>query len=279
MAVKIVTDSTCDLSAERTAALGVTVVPLTVFFGEEAFLDGIDMGDDAFYERLRHSDTLPRTSQPSVAQFKDAYERLARESTDIVSIHLSSRMSGTINSASIAREDIPAGVHLDIIDSYNTSVGLGAVVVEAAEAAQRGASRSDVVDVARKAVDRVHLYAAVDTLEYLRRGGRIGRASSLLGSLLSIKPIVHMEGGELAPLERVRTRARAQDRLFELATADQTISRLYIAAAADAAAAEALAGRVRPRLPHTEITVGSVGPIVGVHVGPGTVGIVTVARA
>ncbi|MGD9932212.1 MAG: DegV family protein [Dehalococcoidia bacterium] len=279
MTVKIVTDSTCDLSAERTGSLGVTVVPLTVFFGEEAFLDGVDLGADAFYERLERSETLPRTSQPSVAQFKEAYERLSSETEDIVSIHLSSRMSGTLNSASIAREDLPAGVHIDIVDSYNTSVGLGAVVVEAAEAALRGASRSEVVDVARKAVDRVHLYAAVDTLEYLRKGGRIGRASSFLGSLLSIKPIVHMEGGELAPLERVRTRAKALERLYELATADQTISRLYISAAADVAAAQALAERVRPRLPHTEIFVGDVGPIVGVHVGPRTVGIVTVARA
>ena len=279
MTVKIVTDSTCDLPTDRTASLGVTVVPLTVFFGEEAFLDGVELGADAFYERLGQSETLPRTSQPSVAQFKEVYEQLSGETEDIVSIHLSSRMSGTLNSASIAREDLPSGVHIDIVDSYNTSVGLGAVVVEAAEASLRGASRAEVVDIAREAVDRVHLYAAVDTLEYLRKGGRIGRASSFLGSLLSIKPIVHMEGGELAPLERVRTRTKALDRLYELATADQTISRLYIAAAADAAAAQSLAERVRPRLPHTEIFVGDVGPIVGVHVGPGTVGIVTVARA
>lgn len=278
MPVKIVTDSTCDLPAARTAELGVTVVPLTVFFGDEAFLDGAAISADAFYERLRNSPVMPRTSQPSVAQFKDAYEALRPETEDIVSIHLSSRMSGTLNSASIAREDVAAGLHVDIIDSYNASVGLGAIVVEAAEAALRGASRSEVVDVARKAVDRVHLYAAVDTLEYLRRGGRIGRASSFLGSLLSIKPIVHMEAGELAPFERVRTRGKALDRLYGLATADPTISRLYIAAAADADAAEGLASRVRPRLPHTEIFVGDVGPIVGVHAGPGTVGIVTVAR-
>ena len=151
--------------------------------------------------------------------------------------------------------------------------------MEAAEAAQRGEGRAEVAERARRAVARVHIFAAVDTLEYLRRGGRIGRARSFLGSLLSIKPILHVDQGEMAPLERVRTWGKAVDRLAALATADQTIERLFVAASGDDAAARALADRVRPLLPHTDIRTGKIGPIVGVHGGPGLLGICPVARA
>jgi DegV family protein with EDD domain len=150
--------------------------------------------------------------------------------------------------------------------------------MEAAEAARSGASHTDVVNAARRAATRVHVVAAVDTLEFLRRGGRIGRARSLLGALLNIKPILHVDGGEMAPLDRVRTRARAMDRMVELATADQRISRLYVAAGGDDAAASELIERISPSLPHTEVIRGRIGPVVGVHAGPGVVGFCTVAR-
>jgi DegV family protein with EDD domain len=278
MGVAIVTDSTCDLPAERAAELGVTVVPLTIFFGDEAILDGPNLDIDTFYARLRSFSGLPRTSQPSVEQFRAAYEQAAAGGNEVVSIHISSKMSGTLNSASIAREDLSDGIHIDLIDSYNVSLGLGAVVVEAAEAARAGASREQVAEAARQAVARVHVVAALDTLEYLRRGGRIGRARSLLGALLNIKPILHVDGGEMAPLERVRTRAKAMDRLVELATADPRISRLYVAAGGDPSAVDELVERVTPRLPHTEVVRGRIGPVVGVHAGPGVFGFCTVAR-
>jgi DegV family protein with EDD domain len=279
MTVRIVTDSTCDLPRELVDRLAVTVVPLTVFFGEEAYADGIDIDARGFYEKLRgFKDGLPRTSQPSIERFRTVYEQLGAESDEIVSIHISSRMSGTLNSAAIAREELADSLHIDIVDSYNVSLGLGAVVMEAALAAQAGASRSEVVDIARATVDRVHVIAVVDTLEYLRRGGRIGRAQSWVGALLSVKPILHVDAGEMAPLERVRTRARATDRLVELATADQRAKRLFVAAAGDDAAAADLVERVRPRLPHTDIQLCTIGPVVGVHAGPGLLGICTVAR-
>jgi DegV family protein with EDD domain len=278
MGVAIVTDSTCDLPNDVTADLGVRVVPLTVFFGEESMLDGPDLDIDAFYQRLRSFSGAARTSQPSVEQFKAAYEEAAAAGDEVVSIHISSKMSGTLNSASIAREDLADRIHVDLVDSYNVSLGLGAVVVEAAEAARAGASREEVASVARHAVDRVHVIAALDTLEYLRRGGRIGRARSFLGSLLNIKPILHVDGGEMAPLERVRTRAKVMERLAELATADPRISRLYVAAGGEPAAVDELVERVRPLLPHTEIIRGRIGPVVGVHAGPGVFGFCTVAR-
>ncbi len=278
MSVAIVTDSTCDLPPEVVSEYDITVVPLTVFFGDEAFLDGVDISADAFYERQIAFRGSPRTSQPSVEQFRSVYQRLAAATKEIVSIHISSRMSGTLNSASIAREELAGEVHIDLVDSYNVSMGLGAVVLAAAEAAKAGGSLTTVVDAARRTIDRTHVIAAVDTLEYLRKGGRIGRASALLGSLLSIKPIIHIERGELAPLERVRTHARAVERLVQLATADQRLKRLFVAGAADEEGALDLMERVRPSLPHTDIRLGQLGPVVGVHSGPGLLGICTVAR-
>jgi DegV family protein with EDD domain len=278
MAVRVVTDSTSDLPAETVERLGITVVPLTIFFGEEAVRDGVDIGADEFYGRLTAASDLPRTSQPSVELFRQAYEQLGEETPDIVSIHISSRMSGTMNSASIAREELAGRLHIDLVDSYSVSLGLGAVVVEAAEAAAAGASRAEVQDVARLAASRVHVVAALDTLEYLRRGGRIGRARGLLGALLQVKPILHVDAGEMAPLDRVRTRSKLMERMVELATDDQRIARLYVAGGGDTSTAEELISRVTAMLPHTEILRGRIGPVVGVHSGPGVFGFATLAR-
>lgn len=277
MAVRIVTDSTCDLPPALAAEFGVTVVPLTVAFGEEAFLDGVTIDPASFYERLVASPRLPKTSQPSVAAFRDAYLALAEETGEIVSIHISSRLSGTLNSASVAVSQVARDdVHIELIDSYNVSLGLGAIVLEAAAAAQSGAPLEKVAEVARRAMDRVHVVCLLDTLEYLQKGGRIGRARSMLGALLSIKPLVQVQDGEVAPFERVRTRSRALERLFELATADRTIKRIFVGSAGNDADAEAFAERLRPLLPHTDVRLGQIGPVVGVYAGPNTLGIATV---
>ena len=278
MPVRIVTDSTCDLPAALTAELGVTVVPLTVVFGDEAPLrDGVDIQPAEFYERLQSSPRLPKTSQPSVEAFRAAYAAVP-EGEEIVSIHVSSRLSGTLNAASVAREELAPARHIELIDSYSVSVGLGAIVMDAAEAARAGASLAEVVAIARRSMDRVHVICLVDTLEYLQKGGRIGRAQSMLGSLLSIKPVLHVENGEVAPLERVRTRAKGIERLRQLATADRTIRRLMVAAGGDDALAVAFAESVAHELPHTEIQITQIGPVVGVYTGPNCLGICTVRR-
>lgn len=271
MPVHVVTDSTCDLPAELIAKHGITVVPLTVSFGDEAFLDGVDITADEFYEKLAAFSGLPRTSQPSVERFRQVYKSLGPDA-EIVSVHISARLSGTLNSATIAREQVNGEGRIELVDSRTVSLGLGAVALEAARVAQQGASLEEVADAARRTLERVQVIAMVDTLEYLRRGGRIGRARSLLGSLLSIKPILHVEDGEVAPLERVRTRSRAIERLVQLAT-EGDVKRAFVGSGGNRDEAEALLERLRPALPGAELLLGQVGPVVGVHAGPNVLGI------
>lgn len=278
MAVRIVTDSTCDLPAALIEAHNIRVVPLTVFFGDEALLDGVEITAEEFYERLPGSSVMPRTSQPSAELFRETYEELAANGDEIVSIHLSSRLSGTLNAASVAREELAGQAHIDLVDSYNVSLGLGLIVLEAAREAQRGGSLAEVVAVTRRAMDRVTVHVCVDTLEYLQRGGRIGRARSFLGSVLSIKPILHVEDGEVAPFERVRTRNKAIERMFQLGSGMARSKELFVASGGDDVEARALIERLRPFLPHTDILLGQIGPIVGVYTGPGALGIASLER-
>ncbi|MCK9519930.1 MAG: DegV family protein [Dehalococcoidia bacterium] len=272
MPVHVVTDSTCDLPADLAREHGITVVPLTVSFGDESFLDGVDIDADEFYRRLAASSGLPRTSQPSVERFRQVYASFG-PGAEIVSVHLSARLSGTLNSATIAREQLADDARIELLDSNTVSLGLGAVAVEAAFVARQGGTLEEVSAAARRTIERVQVIALVDTLEYLRRGGRIGRARSMLGSLLSIKPLVHVEDGEVAPLERVRTRGRAIERLFELATADPTARRVFVGSGGNREEAEVFLERLRRALPDTELLLGQVGPVVGVHAGPNVLGV------
>jgi DegV family protein with EDD domain len=278
MPVRIVTDSTCDLPKDLVRAYGITVVPLTVFFGEEALMDGVDIDAAGFYERLRASKVLPRTSQPSVELFRVAYEELGQETDEIVSIHISSKLSGTLNAASVAREQVSHDIHIELIDSYNVSLGLGLIVLEAAAVANAGGKVEEVVAAARRAMDRTKVCVLVDTLEYLQRGGRIGRARSMLGSVLSIKPLLEVEAGEVAPFERVRTRTKAIERLFEIATSEARAKMMFVACGGNDDEAEAFIERLRPMLPHTDIGRAQLGPIVGVYTGPNAIGVATLER-
>ncbi|MGE0600170.1 MAG: DegV family protein [Dehalococcoidia bacterium] len=278
MPVRIVTDSTCDLPPALVEAHGITIVPLTVFFGDEALLDSVDITATTFYERMTSSNVLPRTSQPSVELFRKAYLEASENGEDIVSIHISSKLSGTLNAASVAREEVAPEVHVDLIDSYNVSLGLGLIVLEAARAAQSGASLAEVVATTRRVMDRVSVHVCVDTLEYLKKGGRIGRASSFLGSVLSIKPILRVEDGEVAPFERVRTRSKATERLFEIASSMGRAKEMFVATSGDDTPARELIERLRPVLPHTDLIVGQLGPVVGVYTGPGALGIAALER-
>lgn len=278
MPVRIVTDSTCDLPPALAAAHGIIVVPLTVIFGSEALRDGVDIDANTFYDRLRHFSGQARTSQPPVALFKQTYERLAQDTDEIVSIHLSSRLSGTLNSATVARDEVSHDLHIEIIDSYCVSLGLGMIVLEAALVAEAGGTLEDVTRAARSAMDRTKVVAVVDTLEYLRRGGRIGRAGALVGSLLSIKPLLHVERGEVAPFEKVRTRTKALQRLFEITTRDRTLRRVFVGCGGNDAEALAFMDRLRPHMPHTSIELASIGPVVGVHAGPDVLGVALLTR-
>ncbi|MGW0586708.1 DegV family protein [Streptosporangium sp. NPDC002607] len=272
--VAVVTDSTAYLPREQVSRLGIIVVPLQVVVGgrsldDMARLDGASV-DDALGERAPVT-----TSRPAPRRFADAYDQAAAQgATGIVSIHLSAEMSGTVEAARAGAEDSP--VPVDVIDSRSIAMGLGFPVLAAAGAAAAGATRTEVADAARRRAESIRSFFYVDTLEYLRRGGRIGAAATLLGSALMIKPILHIRDGAIVPLEKVRTASRAIARLEDLAveaagTAPVEVAVQHLGAAARA---EALAARLPRRIPAlVEVTVVEVGSVIGAHVGPGMLGI------
>lgn len=272
MAVRIVTDSTADVPPELVERHGITVVPLLVHFGEQSFRDGVDLTFDAFYHRLRSGNVYPTTSQPPVETFKDTFERLAADGSAVVAIHLASTFSGTFQSSTLAAQMLPAS-RVTVLDSGSVSMGLGWLVLAAARAAEAGASVAEIVALVERLRPRVRTFAVFETLEYLQRGGRIGRARAFLGSLLGVKPLLEVRDGEVLPRERVRTWKRAVERLVELVLALGPITHL---AFLHAAAPEAVAGlreRLAPHLAGVETVTCAIGPVLGAHIGPGAVGI------
>lgn len=273
MAVKVVTDSTSDLPAELARKWDITVVPATVQFGQESYRDGVDLKADEFFDKLKASAELPTTSQPSVNEFLDAYRGLMEKGDEVVSIHISERVSGTLDSARQARELIREEGGVEIIDSRHWSVAMALIVVEAAEAAQAGRDFSSVVAVTRDAIARAGLLAIADTLEYAARGGRVGKAQYLLASVLQIKPVLEIKDGELYPVERTRTRRRALQRLVELLEARGPVEKAAIGHAASPEDAALLAQRLKPLVFNPSILTCTIGPVIGTHTGPGAVGV------
>lgn len=279
MAVRIVTDSTCDLMPEIIARYHIAVTPLFIYFGDEELRDGVDIDAPAFYAKLVGSPVLPRTAQPTPEAFDREYRAILDAGDEVVSIHISGKLSGTLNAAHAARASLgEAGERVSIVDSEKVSLALGAVVLEAAKAADAGADRASIVAAAESAMERINIYAFMDTLEYLQRGGRIGRAASMVGSLLQIKPIVQVVDGEVAPFERVRTHNRAVERLFQVATEHRDLEMLIIASAANVEERAWFTARVHEALPDVPILEGYLGPTIGVYVGPSALGIAPLRR-
>jgi DegV family protein with EDD domain len=279
--VHIVTDSTADLPPGLVEAEGldVTTAPLNVHFGSETFRDKIDLTSEEFFRRLATSPVLPKTSQPAVGDFEATYRRLAADGAPICSIHLSSRLSGTHQSATLAAETVAGeGATVRVVDSLNASLGLGLLVITAARLARDGANLAEIVERVERMTPNIHLVFTLDTLDYLQRGGRVGRAQALLGSLLSIKPILRLDEGQVVPLRRERTRARALDALVAIGGDLERVTMLGVihsgAPAEAAALAERLAPVVRPPFAPEAILVSEFGPVVGTHTGPGAVGFV-----
>ena len=279
MAVQVVTDSTSDISPDEAEGLGVRIVPALVAFGDDVFRDRVDITPSEFYARLVTSREFPKTSQPSVEAFASVYREVAAEGHDIASIHVSSKLSGTLNSASIASETSELETRVELVDSYTAGVGLRAVVEAAAERARAGAPLEEVTAAARSVMARNRVVVTLDTLEFLQKGGRIGRASALVGSALRIKPLIHIDGGEVAPFDRVRTRSKAVRRLEEVALEDRTIETLFVIYSDNDASAAELVEHVTPHLPHTRIEVIQTGPTVGAYLGPNALGICAVKRS
>ena len=273
MAVKIVTDSTGDLPAEVVQELDITVVPLNVHFGEESFQDGVDLDSDGFFQRLTTEASLPTTSQPSVGTFLETYRGLLDAGHEVVSVHISAKLSGTMNSALQAREQLDAGPRLTVVDSQQVGLALGIVATAAAQAVKDGASYEETISMAPRISERVRLFVLLETLEYLQRGGRIGRAQAFLGSLLHIRPILTVHEGEVHPLERVRARKRGLERLCQLAAECGPLQQVGICHSTTPEDALALEEQMRPTLAGGRLIQARFGPVLGTHVGPGAIAI------
>ncbi len=275
MTVRIVTDSTADLPQAITSDLNIEVVPLKIHWEDTTYLDGVDLHPEEFFEKLPSAVSLPTTSQPTPGEFESVYRRLS-EAEGIVSIHLSGKLSGTIQSAELAQREVRDGPDIVIVDSLAASLGLGLVAIAAAEAARDGASLSEVAALARSLVSRVHIVFLVDTLKYLEKGGRIGKAQAFLGTLLSVKPILTVRDGEVHPLERVRTMGRAMDRFTDLLASFPNPERQAVMHTTSPTEAEALARRLKPRSPDRDVLVSRIGPVLGTYLGPGAIGAVVI---
>jgi len=269
--VRIVTDSTADLTREQQEAAGITVVPLNVHFGDQVFRDHVDLTADEFFRRLQASSQLPRTSQPSVGAFEEVFRSLRQNRDEIVSVHLSSKVSGTYNAALMAAKTVGSEA-IDVVDSLSTSMALGFMALEGARLAKEGKDRTAVSARLQALVPKARVICVVDTLTYLERGGRIGKARALLGSLLNVKPILQLKDGEVVPLGRARGRPQALNRLVELLARDGRVSRLAIMHGAARADAEQLRERVASSYPGLDISLTEIGAVLGTHTGPGVIG-------
>jgi DegV family protein with EDD domain len=279
MTLRIVTDSTADFEADEARDLGIEVVPLTVVFGDQALLDRVEITPEQFYRRLVESRITPKTSQPPAGRFAAAFERLAAEgATEILAICLSSRLSGTLGSAHLAAAGPPSGVRVETFDSMLVAGGLNALARRAADLARAGATLDEVVHVLRAMLPRIQIHILLDTLEYLQRGGRIGRAQALLGGMLSIKPIVSVEDGQVGASERVRSRPRGIDRLYEHIVGLSDVERVIVQHTGAPDDALRLVARATSALPDAAVELRWIGPVVGVYTGPRGVGAVTVQR-
>jgi len=275
--VKVVTDSASDFPVTIARDLGITVVPDNVHFGQRTYRDGVDLTREEFFIELAKSPVLPTTSQPAVGVFEEVYRQLGREARQIVSIHLPAKLSAVLNSAHLAAQSLP-DLEIVLIDSTQVSMGMGWLVIIAARAARQGKNLAEILALVKDTIPRLRLIAMLDTLEYVQKGGRIGKGAALLGTLLSMKPIVQLLDSELLPVENVRTRRRALQRLAEIVTEMAPLEEAAVVHANAPALAHELAEMLAPVHPFGRILIGQVGAILGTHTGPGAVGVACVMR-
>ena len=273
--ITVVTDSSAYIPAELIKGLDIHVIPLWLIWDEDRLLDGIDIQPQAFYERLKTSKSLPTSSQPSAKEFELCFKKCGKDYDAVVAVLVSTKISGTIDCAQAALNEI-SDLPVQIVDSCSSSMGLGFVVLAAARAAAAGKSIEEVVLAAVRMRDDVHLLFVVDTLEYLHRGGRIGGAKRLFGTVLQIKPILHFEDGLIQPHSQARTRKRAIEQM--LITAEERLSGRSMAEACVVnidcrSDGQALVEMVKERFQPGSIYLSDCSPVVGTHVGPGGLGL------
>lgn len=266
--VKVVCDSTADVPADIAARLGISIVPLNVIFGAESFRDGVDISPQQFYQRLVESKILPTTSAPSPGHFSELYKKLAKETDEILVMVISSKLSATYESAVQAKALVGDVCRIEVIDSLETCGALGLPVIMAAEKAKTGVKLAELAAVANDWCQRSRPYMIFDTLEYLRKGGRIGRAQALLGGLLKMTPVLTLHDGIITPVQRSRSRAQGMDILVNMVKNAKNIEGLMIEDATTPEELEILANRVAEYYPKEKTIRGTVSPVIGTHVGP-----------
>ncbi len=269
MPVKIVTDSVADIPPEVIDELDISVIPVLLRFGEETFRDGIDINNDQFYERLATSKVMPTTAVPSLDMFARTYARLAEETDEILVIMLSSKLTGFYNAALQSARLMESECRIEVVDSLSAVMAEGFVVMRAAQAAKEGAKLDEVLEIVRRNLPRVDMQAAFTTLEFLKRGGRIGLAQALMGSILRINPIITLKDGLVKPAGRVRSRAKAIDHLCRFAASYKHIEEMAVEEAACPDDADQLVKRLGEIYPEERIYRTRTTPVIGTHTGPG----------
>jgi len=271
MGVKVITDSTADIPPELARRLGITVIPCLVRFGQKLYRDRVDLTHEAFYALLKKKRSVA-TSQPPVGVFEQVYRQAAERGRQIISIHAASRLSGIYNAACAAARNLPQAV-IEVIDSHSASLGVGLLVVAAAEAAQKGESLAAIAAQVREMAGRVRVLAILDTLDYIRRGGRVAWALALIGSLLSIKPLIMLKEGQVDLLERPRTLRAALRRLVERVHELGPLEQLWVLHTRAPELAERLADMLATIFPRERMCIVEAGVTIAAHAGPGAVGV------
>ncbi len=273
MTVKIVTDSTSDIPPQIAQELGITIVPVYVRFGDKVYRDRVDISEDELYQKMLEGPVHPTTSTPSPGDFTEAYERLAQESDEIVSVVLTAKESALYNSALIGKEAVKRKCRIEVIDSQSVTMGLGLITIAAARAAQAGESVDRVIEVVHQAIPRTHLLGVLDTLKYALRGGRLGKAVVLLGGVLNVKPMLTIKAGEVVPAGLARTRSKGIDRIHEFVKNAFHIEDLAVVHSTTPKEAHTLAERIKSLIPKNQPLIARIGPALGVHAGPGLLGV------
>jgi DegV family protein with EDD domain len=273
VAVRIVTDSSCDLPQARADALGIEIVPLTIRFGDEEFVDRVELSNEEFWRKVATSPVLPETAAPSPGAFEERFRALGEAGADgVLCINLSSRLSGTMQSAQVAAKALDGEIPVTVVDSKTVSMGLGSQCVSACAMAADGADLATIAARAEQTAQRTRLLGALDTLEHLRRGGRIGGAQAMLGSMLSIKPVIEVRDGVVAESAKVRTRSKSLVHLADKLAAATDPQDVYVFHA-QAPDIDEFLERVCTIVPRDRIEVGEIGPVIGTHAGPRTIGL------
>jgi len=266
--VKIITDSMADLPVELIKKLDISVIPVNVLFGTESYRDGVDLTTEQFYSKLVSSKTVPTTAVPGLGTFIETYEKVAKQTNEILVLAISHKLSGTYETACRAAEMVKTRCRIEVIDTMHVVMAEGLIVIQAAKAAQAGAGIDEIIKQVQNNIPRAEERMAFDTLEYLKRGGRIGSAQAFLGSILKLNPVLRLKDGEVFPISRERSRSKAVEALYNAVMDYQNVDAIAVEDATTPDEADKLAQRLKLKFPNKPIYRSKVGAVLGTHVGP-----------